>query len=279
MSAVIPNTPYSFLSNPMAGIRLLLRETGGGLKFLGGAREPKFSLTNEFAQLYDAGSGAEALVRQVPNLTGIKVEFKATEFLRDNLARFFMATAPTRVAAAPTQTHAAELFTGGKIGERYGLAGGRQTTEQRTALAVYNVTDAALLVLDTDYTVVVQYGLTFIEMKVDTYDAHSIRVGTGATAVADYNYQVLAHDLSGPMTRLTRSVSGILQIASKSGINAELEFDLAELNPGGDFNLQTKQFSDMNFALELKDNSATDATYPFGKLKVYGYESAGGALI
>jgi len=279
MSAVIGNLPYSFLTNPMAGMRILLREASGGLKFLGGTREPKFTLKLDTVQLYDAASGAEQLVRQASVPTEIDVAFKATEFLADNLARFFQTLAPVAVAAAATAAYAYETFTAGKTGERYGLRGLRQTVAQRGDLKVYNVTDSALLVLDTDYSIVVQYGVTFIELKVDTYDAHVLRVGEGSTANTSYHAADLAYSSISPMVSAVRTVSGVLQIVSKTGINAELVFEKAQLAGGGEFNLQTKAPSDMGFVLTILDNSGSDAVNPFGVLKNYGYDSAGAALI
>ncbi|HEY3321721.1 MAG TPA: hypothetical protein VGP72_14720 [Planctomycetota bacterium] len=281
MGQVLSGTPYDCLTAPIAGVRIMLREANGLLEYLGSIKEPKFEEKLTFASIFDAGSGAEVELRKVASLLEMSMKFVAQEFLRANIARFMMAGAPTDVAADAVAAHAAETFVAGKTGARYGLAEGRQSDAQQTALKVYDTTEgtAALLVLDTDYKLVRQFSWTFIELLVDDWAGKTIRVGEGVTADTAYHYLKLAHAKINPLTKPERAVSGVLQIVSKTGQNMELVFNKAVLAGGGNFNLQTKEFSNMDFELTLQDDSAANPTAPFGELRIYGYDNAGGALI
>jgi hypothetical protein len=167
----------------------------------------------------------------------------------------------------------------GATEDLHGIDEGRQTSEQRAALAVYNITDSALLTVDVDYSVVTQHGLTFIKMLVDTHAGDTIRVGTGATASTDYNYTKLAHYAITPLTRYEREVRALIMAPSKTGGCWEWKIERAILGPDGELDLNAEQASSIKMALTLKDDSANNPSSPWGTLRHYGYDDAGATLI
>jgi len=278
------NLPYTALQSMLGGFRVMISEPGSGanltgMRYLGTVFEPKWQQTVEYYEHFETASGAKVLDRKLPKQIGLKVAFKLDDLFAKNLERYFLAKEMTAVAANAAAAKTAELFIAGKTDALHGLSEGRQTDLQKTALAVYNVTDAALLVENTDYAKVRYYGWTFIKMLVNTHAGDVIRVGVGATAVTDYNYNELGYDAISPLTRYEREVRGILQAPSKTGGNWEYYFEKAILSPDGEFDLNVEQASSIQMALDFKDNSANDAANPFGVLRHRGYDDTGLAVV
>lgn len=278
MAQQLTRLPFAAANFTQGGVRVLIKELGKGFRFVGHIREPNLEPILEWYQHFNASAGKEALSYEAPTKTGYKAAFKADEMLSENLKRLFFAADPTDVAAAPTETAAAETVTAGKTGALHGIDNGRQTTLQRAAMAVYNVTDSALLVADTDYAVVTQYGLTFIKMLVDTHAGDTLRIGEGATAASDYHYNKLAHKLLKPLTVLSLEVGAILQFPAIKGINLEWRIWRASIKPTS-IAWNSKEASSLGFELEVIDDSANHSDSPFGEIYDYGYDDTGAAVI
>lgn len=282
MTAVLNQQPYDGKSYSVAGIRMLLKEFDSdgktpGYRYVGNMHSPSFDPSVDYLQHFSAASGAQLLDLEVPIKTSYKIGFTVDELLASNMKRFFFAADPTDVAADAVATAGPDLFLAGKTGEVHGLDEGRQTLAQRGDLAVYNVTDAALLVEDTDYEVITQFGLTFLRMLVDTHAGDVIRAGEGATAVTAYHFTKLAHQELLPMTNLRLECAVILQGVAKRGVNFEWRIDKALLKPDGEFDLNPEAISTMKFAVEALDNSVNEPTKPFGTFRRYGVNT--GAII
>lgn len=278
MAQVLIRTPFQSANFSQGGVRVLLKEANKGFRFVGHIREPNLEAILEWYEHYNASAGKEVKDYEAPTKTGYKIGFKADEMLVDNLKRLFFAADPTDVAADAVAEAEPDLVTAGKTGALHGLDYGRQTAGQRGALTVYNVTDAALLVEDTDYEVVTQYGLTFIKMLVDTHAGDSLRIGEGATAVTVYHYTKLAHKLHKPLTVLSLEVGALLQFPAIKGINLEWRIWKASIKPNS-IAWNSKEVSNLGFELEVLDDSANHSATPFGELYDYGYDDAGAAVI
>lgn len=282
MTQQLVQTPYSNKNYMMGGIRMLLKDlaTGhAGFQFVGNMHSPDMQPILEIYEHYQAASGAEAKDFESPSKTGYKIGYTADELLVKNLKRYLYGGAITEVAADASATAGPETFTAGLTGDLHGLEYGEQTSAQRTALAVYNVTDAADLVLDTDYSVVTIYGWTFIKMLVDTHAADEIRVGTGATASTAYEYDKKAHKLFAPLSNLSQDVAAIMLFPAKKGPNFWWRVDKAIIKPDGSLGLSAKEATSKKMVLEVLDNSAAEPSYPFGKFGFLGYDDAGAALL
>lgn len=280
--AQVPYTPSKHFL--MGGLRLLVNEPSSGLnnkgwRYFGKVKEPSFNPLNEFFEHFAADSGGNEKDFEAPSRTGYNLGFTAEEFLAENLARFFFAGDPADVAADAVATSPAELVVAGKTGARHGLLNGRQTQDQIDDLVVYNDTDTAALVLDTDYEIVQQFGLTFIVMLVDTHAGDVLSIGEGATGSNAYHYTKLAHKLIAPMTTLTLEVAAILQIPAKQGPNLEWWIPRCTIRPDGEFALTAEENSSLKFLLSLLSDAANNPNYPFGKLFYYGRDDAGASLI
>ena len=278
MAQQLTRLPFDAANFTQGGVRVLIKESGKGFRFVGHIREPNLEAMLEWYQHYNASAGKEALSYEAPTKTGYKAAFKADEMLSENLKRLFFAADPTDVAADAVATAAAETVTAGKTGALHGIDYGRQTVAQRAALAVYNVTDSALLVANTDYEVVTQYGLTFIKMLVDTHAGDTLRIGEGLTASSDYHYTKLAHKLIKPLTVLSLEVGALLQFPAIKGVNLEWRIWRASIKPTG-MSWNSKEASSLSFELEVIDDSANHPTSPFGEIYDYGYDDAGAAVI
>jgi hypothetical protein len=270
--------PFDSANMTQGGVRVLIKEANKGFRFVGHIREPNLEAILEWYQLYHASSGQELLSYEAPTKVGYKAGFKCDEMLAENLKRMFFSGDPTDVAADAVAAAAAETVVAGKTGALHGLDYGRQTLAQRGDLAVYNVTDSALLVEDTDYAVVTQYGLTFVKMLVDTHAGDTIRFGEGATAATAYHYTKLAHKLLKPMTVTSLEVGALLQFPAIKGVNLEWRIWRASFKPTG-LAWLSKEASNLAFELEVVSDSANHSTTPFGEIYDYGYDSAGAALI
>lgn len=284
MAQSFDHKPFDTKTGSIGGIRLLLRDTpdsgnGKGFKYVGNIHSPTFAAETEAYEHFSAASGANVKDWEVPVKSGYGFGFTADELLADNMRRFLLALAPTDVAADAVATYGPELFLAGKTGELHGLEFGRQTLAQRGDLKVYNVTDAALLVLDTDYEIITQFGLTFIRMLVDTHAGDVIRAGEGATASTAYHYNKLQHKLIAPMTSLKLNCAAIIQFAAKKGINAEWRIPKALIKPDGEFDWNPEQASSLKFALEALDDSVNNPSTPFGTVHYFGHDTAGAAII
>lgn len=284
MAQVLDNTPYSALQSMLAGFRIAISEPASstlktGFRFLGTVFAPKFDLGIEYYSHYETASGAKVEDRKIPKTVAIKIGFSQDDMFAKNWERFLLGADLTSVAADPAATHVAEEFIGGVTGDLHGIDEGRQSDAQLAALAVYNVTDSALLVLNTDYSLIRQHGLSFVKMLVDTHATDTIRVGTGATAATDYTYLKLAHHLILPVTRYEREVRALLMAPSKTGGAWEWKIEKATLGPDGELDLNAEQASSVKMALNLKDDSTANPTKPWGILRHVGYDDAGASLI
>lgn len=278
MAQQLTRLPFNSANMTQGGVRVLIKESGKGFRFVGHIREPNLEAILEWYQLYHASSGQELLSYEAPTKVGYKAGFKCDEMLAENLKRMFFAADPTDVAADAVATAGPDLVTSGKTGALHGLDYGRQTSAQRVDLKVYNVTDSALLVKDTDYEIVTQYGLTFVKMLVDTHAGDSLRIGEGATATDTYHYTKLAHKLHKPMTVTSLEVGAILQFPAIKGVNLEWRIWRASFKPTG-LAWLSKEASNLAFEMEVVSDAANHSTTPFGEIYDYGYDDAGAALI
>lgn len=278
MAQQLTRLPFAAANFTQGGVRVLLKELNKGLRFVGHIREPNLEPILEWYQHYNASAGKEALSYEAPTKTGYKAAFKADEMLSENLKRLFFAADPTDVAVDAVAAAGPETVVAGKTSALHGLDYGRQTIAQRGDLKVYNVTDAALLVADTDYAIVTQYGLTFVQMLVDTHAGDTLRFGEGATAGTAYHYTKLAHKLIKPLTVFSLEVGALLQFPAIKGINLEWRIWRASIKPTS-IAWNSKEASSLGFELEVIDDSANHSASPFGEIYDYGYDDAGAALI
>ena len=278
MSQQLTRTPFNKENLSQGGVRVLVKEANKGFRYVGFIREPNLEAILEWYQYYNAASGKEVLAYEAPTKIGYKIGFKADEWLKENMKRMFFSAEPTDVAADAVATAGPETIVAGKTGDLHGLEYGRQTADQRTAVAVYNVTDSALLTLDTDYAIVTQYGMTFVKLLVDTHAGDTLRIGEGATGATAYHYNKLAHKLIAPLTVLSLEVGALLQFPAIKGVNLEWRIWKASIKPNS-LAWQSKEASSMGFELEVLDDSVNHPTTPFGELYDYGYDDAGAALI
>lgn len=284
MGQVLANIPYSGRQSTLSGFRVLISELVSsslysGWQFMGTVFAPKWVPKIEYYSHFETGSGAEEEDRKIPRTVGLALEFSCDDLFSKNYERWFMAAAQSKIAANAAAVAAAEIVVAGLTGTQHGISNGRQTSVQRTALTVYNVTDSAALVLNTDYKIVTIYGNTFIEMLVDTHAGDQLRIGTGATSSTDYNYVLTGHYEIAPLTRLERRIKAIIQAPSKTGGNWEYITELATLDNGGEFDVNVQQASSQKFTLTMLNNAAAQPNYPWGKFRSMGYDDAGAALI
>lgn len=265
----------------VGGYRLLLRDKSEDMGFLhvGKFSSPNLAQNVERFTVYDASSGKRLKLGNLNIGTEIKFDIVADEMLLLNLRRFFLAGVHTDVAANVAATANAETFKAGKSGIHHGIRYGRQTSVQRTALAVYNVTDAALLVAGTDYDLISIFGWSYVRMKVDTHAGDTLRVGTGATAVTAYNHDQLASKQFAPMTKLAFDLEGIIQFPAGNGPAMQWRVPSMDIAPNGNLDWNAQENSKAPLTMEILDDSANNPTAPFGLIDLVGYDDAGAALI
>jgi len=281
MAQIFSHKPHDKVNYAVGGNRLLIRDTNenAGFLYVGSLVSANIVQAIEVAEHFVVSAGKKAKDINLITGTSIKFDFTAEEMLLLNLRRFFLAAAHTDIAANAVATAAAETFIAGKTNIHHGLKYGQQTAAQRTALIVYNVTDAAALVSGTDFDVITIHGWTFIRMKVDTHSGDTIRAGTGATATAVYTFNQLAAKEFSPHTKLTFNLEAILQFPAAQGPNMQWRIPSAQILPAGNLNWSSTEASNKQFSMEILDDSANNPTFPLGKIEYYGYDDAGAALI
>jgi len=160
--------PYSTGPLTIGGIRVLFSRKNGtkydGYRFMGVVHDTSFEAIKEIVEHYSAASGQNVKDWEAYKKLGYKLGFQADEFSAENLRAFLFSSAPEDVEADAVAEAGPEELIAGKTGDMHGLEFGRQTTAQVGDLTVYNDTDKALLTIDVDYEIVIQYGLTFIKL-------------------------------------------------------------------------------------------------------------------
>ena len=109
MAQKLTRLPFDAANFTQGGVRVLIKESGKGFRFVGHIREPNLEAILEWYQHYNASAGKEALSYEAPTKTGYKASFKADEMLSENLKRLFFAADPADVAADAVATAAPEI--------------------------------------------------------------------------------------------------------------------------------------------------------------------------
>lgn len=284
MTQQLVQTPFSTNNYTQGGQRLMVKElveggTDKGFRYLGNIHTLNWAQAVEFFEHYSAASGQEVKDYEAPNKTGVSISFTADEITTENLKRFLMSGEPDDVAENLIAAASPQQVLAGKTDELHGLDYGRQTAAQRGDLVVYNVTDAADLVEDTDYEVVTLFGWTFIKMLVDTHAGDVLKIGEGINAADDYHYKELAAKRIKPMTVVKMEVAAILEMPALKGKNWAWRIWKANLKPAGEFSWSSKEASSIKFSLEVLSDAVNHSATPFGEALDYGFDDAGGALI
>jgi hypothetical protein len=121
------------------------------------------------------------------------------------------------------------------------------------------------LVLNTDYTVTDLLGYKQIKRMTG-----SVACANGDTLTIDYSYDKPAHRTFKPATRTLREGKALIQGVSDIGNEFSYELEKCSLAPSGDFTFNDQDWSQFQFSLEILDNSAADATTPFGTVSHMG---------
>jgi len=271
--------PYSGNNRALLGIRLLLAQWTGsyhsGYRHIGNIISPDLEQGIERYKHYSSPIGQDKLDWIVPIKAEPIFKFTTDELSNKNLQYFLNAGAPTAVAANPTATYGPETIICGKTGDIHGLTEGNLTDAQRTALKVYDVTGTALLVADTDYSVITLIGETSIQMLVDTYAGHLLRIGTGSTAAVAYGFVQKAGQWFTPLTAQNVYVAAKIQFFPVQGKGLEWRIRNATITNGSKLNADKKAASSLDFELNLLDDTVLNPTEPFGRMWDLGYDDAG----
>jgi len=271
-------TPYDKLAASTGGGEIIISEAveGGwsGLSTLGNVREIKYDQQVETVKVPVSADGLEVTHREITTTVGLTCSGKLTETNSETIRRLFLTTDETSEALNAAATADAETCIAGRAGQYHGLDNGTLNSTQRGNLTVYNVTDSADLVAGTDYSVVVSNGQTYIKLLVDTHAGDEIRIGTGATASSDYEYEQPARRAYTPLSDPVITVRGKVMLNSQNGISVEHRFESASLRLSN-FTRTAKEAGscDVTITFERDGNNTAE---PFGKVYEYGAKSEGG---
>ncbi len=264
----------------LGGVRLLvneLLETGTpdlyrGFIDLGCIEEAPINNAIEFQEHFCAASGTRVKDRRVVKQIASTIRCTLAEMDAENCRLFFMGDEITEEAAANIAVADEIMSFGNPAGSqplhKRILKFGPLTAPQQAAIVVNDLSGAPYTVT-THYTVETYLGMTAIRPTAALI-AHANYLADAGFVSVDYTYARIAARMFKPLTNVAKDCQVLFVAASDTGNEILGYFDKCQINPEGDFNWNSDDFSKIALGIDILDNTSVDSTTPFGKIRHLG---------
>lgn len=231
-----------------------------GFVDLGCVEEAPIAQTIEFQEHFCAATGTRVKDRKIVKQVSATITVTLVEPDPENLRLFFLGGDISHNSASASGGTATDEVIRLTSTDRKILKFGRNAG----GIVVTNLTGMTTYVLDTDYSVEDYYG----HKAIRRIDGGSI--ADGDYVLVDYTYDILENKEFNPLSQILKTAQVLFIAVSNTGNEFIGQFDNCQINPSGDFNWNSDDFT--NFALEIDvlDNSAADENAPFGVIRHYG---------
>ncbi len=202
-----------------------------------------------------------SLVREITD----EILLTLDELNHENIRLMFRSGDVTEIAASTANSGTREVMKLDATEARI-IAGYNSGSAGNAAAIIVKdeATDTVTYVLDTDYTVEKVIG--------DYYAIRRIVSGAitdGQLVLVDFDFDVRAHKLMQPGTKLEVIGQGLFFIVSDSGNELARTIARVQVEPEGAFEVNDEDWSEFQIRMKILDNSSVTPTEPFGTLAHY----------
>lgn len=231
-----------------------------GFVDLGCVEEAPIAPALEFQEHFCAATGTRVKDRKIVKQSSMTITVTLTEIDVENIRLFFLGGDITDVAAA--------VGGGAAVNEVVRLQG----TERRilkfgpnvTAVNVEPYGGGAPFTVAVDYVLETYYGHTAIRRVAGG------GIADGDYVEIDYTYDVLQSKDLNPLGKILKQGQVLFMGVSDTGNEMIGQFDNCNINPTGNLNWNSNDFTQMQVEIEVVDDSVANPSAPFGTVHHLG---------
>lgn len=231
-----------------------------GYRDLGNIVVAGFNSAIEFMEHYSARTGTRVKDRKATKEISLEIPFTFDEINKDNLALVLRGGVPAAVAGDTSEAVSGEIVK--LVGTETAILAYKG--HGATSIVVTTMADGAT-VKDTDWEEVsILGGYKGIKRK-----SGSATIADGDYVKVAYTGTIRAHQVFYPAT--SSEIKGKAALFAVGSNNEFLcDFQLAQIDPDGEFSLDSENWTEMKCKLTILDNSGSVPTMPYGKVEHFG---------
>ena len=255
----------------LGGVRLWVNELDDatttppkyqGFVDLGCIEEAPIAQAIEFQEHFCAATGTRVKDRKIVKEVSATITATLIEPDVENLRLFFLGDVVT--------ANAAGTASGSQLDEVVKLEG----TERRilkfgraaTSIVVTSFDGMTIHTLNTDYVVEDYFG----HKAIRRVGVPGNPITDGAYVLVDYAYDILQNNQFNPLTKILKTAQVLFIAVSDTGNEFIAQFDNCQINPSGDFNWNSDDFTTFALEIDVLDDSTANPSTPFGTIRHYG---------